>query len=417
MSQKIPRKFYPLQHKELIDLNKCLTGSELSVYLWLKTNDPFGERLVQADTKVIAEELNISRRSVQRALAKLQKEKLIDVVITKFFYRVRTKPTAESDDIDKVKERLRVTTPVSPDDINVANGTSMSPTVRECRQQYENVVIGTPMSSPKAETQSGQEVQNPKTLKTYTDFKKTLSEGEREDFLNFVREATRNLEKPINDLEAWLASKNAANQNRWEVYHKNYQEQKDKQKLRNSQQSSSEGYLTLDRQRAIAEFRKRMSLDLPANSEELQTKTEEISFEELKTETKTEEISSEEPEHKSETKKINSEELKTETETEGINSEEYERQRAEFDELLNNPPSRTEKSLAQLRREQIAKYQQQRQDLKRQQKEAAENYAKQIEQDPEKRKAEMLRQIAEFQQRQQQNPEINEINPSDSENE
>ena len=138
---KISGKFYPLQHEELIELNKRLTASELSVYLWLKTNDPFGERLVEADTKVIAEELNISRRSVQRALAKLQKEKLIDLVITKFFYRVKSKPTEKSDDLDVVKERLRVTTPVSPDDISVANGTRMSSSVRECRHRYANVVI------------------------------------------------------------------------------------------------------------------------------------------------------------------------------------------------------------------------------------------------------------------------------------
>jgi predicted transcriptional regulator len=137
---KISGKFYPLQHEELIELNKSLTGSELSVYLWLKTNDPFGERLVEADTKVIAEELNLSRRSVQRALAKLQKEKLIDLVITKFFYRVKSKPT-EEDNTDKVKEKLRVTTSVSPDDISVANSTRMSSSVRECREQYVNVVI------------------------------------------------------------------------------------------------------------------------------------------------------------------------------------------------------------------------------------------------------------------------------------
>ena len=79
------------------------------------------------------------------------------------------------------------------------------------------------MSSPEAEMSSEQSSQNPKTLQTYTDFKKTLSESERENFFNYVKEKTKNLRQPINDLEAWLASKNAANQNRWEVYYQNYQ--------------------------------------------------------------------------------------------------------------------------------------------------------------------------------------------------
>ena len=153
-----------------------------------------------------------------------------------------------------------------------------------------------PMSSPKAEMQSEQEFQNPKNLKTYTDFKKTLSENERENFLNFVEEQIQNLEKPINDLEAWLASKNAANQNRWEIYYKNYQKQGVKQKLNNSQQDNGSG--DLDRQRAIAEFRKRMKLEQLAN----------------------------------------------ETEPSATNSEKSQPEKLAFDELLANPPEQGIKS-------------------------------------------------------------------------
>ena len=83
-AKKISGKFYPLQHEELIDLNKRLTASELSVYLWLKTNEPFGDKLVEADTKTIALDLNISRRSVQRALVKLR-ILLTNLTIARFF--------------------------------------------------------------------------------------------------------------------------------------------------------------------------------------------------------------------------------------------------------------------------------------------------------------------------------------------
>ncbi len=371
---KISGKFYPLQHEELINLNQRLTASELAVYLWLKTNEPFGDKLIEADTKAIAKDLNISRRTVQRALAKLQKEQLIDLVITKFHYRVKSKPTEESDDIDKVKKKLRVTTSVSPDDINVANSTSMSSSVRECREQYINVANSTSMSSPEAEIKSEYSFQNPKNIKTYSDFKKTLSEDERENFLNYVEEAIRNLEKPINDLEAWLASKNAAAQNRWEVYYQNYQQQKTKQKPRNSQQNQGSDDLSPEKKRAIAEFRKRMKLDQPID----------------------------------------------EPESEDINSEEYQQQKAKFDELLSSPPERREKSLAEQRREAISKrsasrcaeFQQKQEELKRQRREAAAERAKQLDPDLERRKAETLRQIELINQRQQQqNTENNSKNP------
>jgi predicted transcriptional regulator len=69
---RIQGKFYPLQHEEFIKLNKRLTQSELAVYLWLKTNDNFGDKLIAANTKQIADDLNINRRTVQRALVKLQ---------------------------------------------------------------------------------------------------------------------------------------------------------------------------------------------------------------------------------------------------------------------------------------------------------------------------------------------------------
>ena len=123
---KIEGKFYPLKHEEFIHLSRKLTSSEFSVYLWLKTNDPFGDKLVEADTKAIAVDLNISRRSVQRALVKLAQEKLIDLVITKIHYRVRSIPTSDKS-VNKVKEKLRVATPMSPSDTHVAQVSPVSP--------------------------------------------------------------------------------------------------------------------------------------------------------------------------------------------------------------------------------------------------------------------------------------------------
>jgi hypothetical protein len=45
----------------------------------------------------------------------------------------------------------------------------------------------------------------------------------REIFLNFVKEKIKDFPKPINDVEAWLASLNQAGQYRWRVYYTMFQ--------------------------------------------------------------------------------------------------------------------------------------------------------------------------------------------------
>ncbi len=71
----------------------------------------------------------------------------------------------------------------------------------------------------------------PQTLQNYSDFIRSLSDDARDNFFEFVREEIKHLEKPINDLEAWLASKTKAQQNRWEVYYQNYQKHSSKKQI------------------------------------------------------------------------------------------------------------------------------------------------------------------------------------------
>jgi Mn-dependent DtxR family transcriptional regulator len=364
---RIQGKFYPLQHEEFIKLNKLLTQAEFAVHLWLKTKDPFGDKLIEASTKQIADDLNVSRRTIQRALVKLRDLNLIDLIITKFQYRVKSHPPENASE-PKVKEKLKVATSGSPSDISVAIGTRMSPSVQECRHRDENVAISTGMSPPTAETQSEPKLENPKTSKTYLDFKKTLSEGERENFFNFVKEETKNLERKINDLEAWLANKNAAKQNRWEIYYRNYQKENERESAKTSKQNQGTASLNLaQKKRAIAEFQKRMGINQPVD----------------------------------------------EPESEAIESEAYQQQSAKLNELLDNPPE-PENSLAQQHRARIAEVKRQQEQIRRANREAAEERAKLQNPDLEQRKLETLRQIEEMNQPQpSQNPKINPENPED----
>ena len=376
---KIQGKFYPLQHEEFIKLNKLLTQAEFAVHLWLKTKDPFGDKLIEASTKQIADDLNVSRRTIQRALVKLRDLNLIDLIITKFQYRVKSHPSEDASE-NKVKETLKVATPGSPSDTSVAISTGMSPSGQECRHQYGNVAIGTGMSSPTAETQSEQKLENHKTLKTYSDFKKTLSEGERENFFNFVQEKTNNLEKPINDLEAWLASKNAAKQNRWEIYYSNYQEEKKRESAKTTRQNQGLEKLSPSKmQRAIAEFKKQRQINQPV----------------------------EEPENVNSDGRLLGGKIPTQN-----TIEEYRHSAAEVNKLLDNPPER-QKSRAQTHRERIAEVKRQQAKIRRANREAAEERAKLQNSAPESIKLETLRQIEEMNQHQaSQNSEIDEKDES-----
>jgi molecular chaperone GrpE (heat shock protein) len=70
-----------------------------------------------------------------------------------------------------------------------------------------------------------------------------------------VREAIKNFRQPIQDLEAWLASKTKAGTNRWEVYYQNYQSAKNADKAKSDKSSITD----LAKQRAIANYQKRLN--------------------------------------------------------------------------------------------------------------------------------------------------------------
>ncbi len=247
---KIQGKFYPLQHQEFLHLNRILTQSEFSLYLWLKTNDPFGGKLIEADTHKIAKDLGISRRTVQRALVKLREHNFIDLVINKFKYQMKSKSVFGNDDSSNIEDKSEVATPMSSDDTEIVSATPGSSRRHPCRLNDTKIAQTTPLSPSSSETQSGTEFKNPKINKTYIDFIQTLSESERESFLKFVKEKIRNLSQPVNDVEAWLASQTKINQNRWEVYYQKYQEEKKGSSIKsNSSSINSEA-----KQRAIARF-------------------------------------------------------------------------------------------------------------------------------------------------------------------
>lgn len=266
MSQKIQVKFYPLTSEITTMLRKSkLTAAEWRIWSYLTEIDPFGDRYHDIDSLDVMSKCDCSRATFYRAIAKFQKLGLFDFQDKGFSVRNLTgASTLTSDDEQPNRKKSskrgfkNQTATVSKLQTNSQNcESSLKNETAISKMRLDSQKCDNQPPEPLPDKASG----SPKTLKTYRDFKKTLSEGERENFFSFVKDQIRNLEKPINDLEAWLASKNAANQNRWEVYYQRYQEEELKRKTINENRNSSTKQLTLEeKRRAIANFKNRHNL-------------------------------------------------------------------------------------------------------------------------------------------------------------
>jgi hypothetical protein len=410
MSQKIQGKFYPLKSEEWLNSINKLTHSELKILYYVRSLDPYNNGInltpAQIAKDLSTDKAKMHRSTVGRALKSLDRQGFINMELLQVRIKVNPKGFLAEEETTESKNVVATQQCCDHATQSAATQHRVQPRNIECSHATQNAAT----QQLKSETQSEQEVQNPKIIKTYSEFKRSLSEDERENFLNFVEEKIRNLEKPINDIEAWLASKNAANQNRWEVYYSNYQERKIKERSRCNKHDLGSASLTpAQKKQAIANFQNRHNLKNP----EIESDEAEI-LQQKELEAKQRAIA--------EFQERMNRDAQSSDEPEETDSEEYRQQEAAFNELLSNPPER-DQSLAQERREAINKAKQEREEIARANKEAASARAKEQNPDLEQRRLEMLRQIEEFnQRRQRQNPEINpedkpEIDPENPENE
>ena len=191
---KIDGKFYPLQNEEWLKACQELKPSELKLLYHLRTLDPFGDRNVELGVTALALLLGMSKSTVSEGLKALSQKGWIDLELIKV--KVRLKTVRSSEHCSPQRTRFAPANPSSP---------------------QRTPVRSSEQSPPETPTQQGSQLS-----KTYSDFKDSLSDSEREKFFNFVREQIKNLPKPVNDLEAWLASPNKTGQNRWFVYYQNF---------------------------------------------------------------------------------------------------------------------------------------------------------------------------------------------------
>ncbi|WP_208821842.1 hypothetical protein [Tolypothrix sp. PCC 7910] len=230
-----PDGFYQTPNSMTIKaIHAKLTAADWALWSYLQMIDPFGDRMIELPkVSEIAAAIEISERQVKRSLKKLEDLELYRwepvVIRGQNLAGKQAKELCQKKRGDKSSGGRKMTNqsdfrqPCSEGDEIVQKEMNLSKPRQNCPNQ-------------ESEALSGKDYNIPQTIQTYSDFIQTLSEDERENFLNFCRDKIKNLPQEVNDIEAWLANKNKAGRNRWEVYYHCFKQQrrlKNKQSLRN----------------------------------------------------------------------------------------------------------------------------------------------------------------------------------------
>jgi DNA-binding transcriptional ArsR family regulator len=223
---KIEGKFYALKPEEWLQVTKELRYAEVRVLYYLRTIDPFGGRDLRVKVTDVATATGLQKGTVSKALKVLSDKGYIDLEITEALVKLQT--FSKGDQVSCDGEEFPTGNTVSHSAEKFPTGNTVScdaekfPTVPSGFLQETPSHCGKPTrtvgNDPVPEPSQGKESSTSKIIKNYSNFKKTLSEDERERFFYFVKKETGKLPNPIVDIEAWLAGKNAAGLNRWEVY-------------------------------------------------------------------------------------------------------------------------------------------------------------------------------------------------------
>ncbi|MBF2018460.1 MAG: MarR family transcriptional regulator [Rivularia sp. T60_A2020_040] len=218
-SSKIQGKFYPLQHEEFLSACHHLTPAQLMVLYFLRTLDPYGDG-VEVSVSEIARRLSteskeVHRSTVSRALKALDEKGFIDLELLKVKVKVSSRGLHCCDETTMVPTDNSVASPQQARSSrnkrdHDATSVIMTQHARSSRNKRE--------PEPLPDKDSG----TPKTIKTYLDFKDSLSEAERESFLEFSLKKTSQLPKPPQLPMKWIETHFEELKNLWEQQNNTY---------------------------------------------------------------------------------------------------------------------------------------------------------------------------------------------------
>ena len=190
---KIPGKFYPLTPEMMQRLRKAnLSRHEMSLWLYLTELDPYGDRYQELPSAIqIMSELKMSKATYFRSKARLQELNFYDFQEEKVSFRNLTgvsflRLQSHERDSDSQKRDLK------------SHERDSDSQKRDC-ESHERDFEG---SEPAPSKASG----TPQSYSDYSDFLRTLSEGEREDFYEFGRKKAAKLPHPPELPDKWVAA-------------------------------------------------------------------------------------------------------------------------------------------------------------------------------------------------------------------
>ena len=156
----ITQKFYPITITELTSLSGKLTKAEIVIYLYLIAANPFSDHLHELDTSVIAENLGVTRRTVQRTLRKLEELGLIELEIKSFTYRRKEGENTEELGDSRIAKRQQD----RQGDSRIAKATVGSPKRQQDRQ-------GKPEALQDKDSETSKTIKTIKTFQTESSYK------------------------------------------------------------------------------------------------------------------------------------------------------------------------------------------------------------------------------------------------------
>ena len=236
---KIQGKFYPLQQEEWLAACRELTQAQLSILYYIRTSDPYNQG-IEINCAEVARLLSkpdriVHRQTISRALKELDTKGFIDLELLQVKAKVKPKGLwcNNTSDVnnscfegDTSKVGCEGHRTPGCDDAPSCEETPRSIATHRDRSLDTEVDRDAPRSIATHHAESGsfveREVHPSKINKTYLDFKKTLSDAERENFQDFCKKAVSNYKQPVVDIDDWLSGKNASGDNRWEIQYKKY---------------------------------------------------------------------------------------------------------------------------------------------------------------------------------------------------
>jgi predicted transcriptional regulator len=205
---KIEGKFYPLQHQEWVKACRELTSGARDTLYYIRTTDPYSNG-IELTAAAIAKELGVNRSTISRAMKELDSKGFIEMEI------ISAKVAVTGKGLLDVYQMQQCCT-------SATASAEMQQPVQKCNGQCKNATASAKMQQPTPETLTQRGSDSLKTLKTYKEFFNTLSEPERERFLNFVNKKIEGFTKPIASIPDWLASTDSTGSPRFEDYYSQF---------------------------------------------------------------------------------------------------------------------------------------------------------------------------------------------------